>query len=272
MLYNCHTHSENSHDSDVPVLRMCGAAADAGLAGLAVTDHCDCEYAARDHAAERIRRSCADAEDAARRFGPRLKVLRGIELGDPLYNPLFAEQITAGNPYDVVLLSVHAVRHPLNDAPFSGIDFSGWTDAQIDSYLLRYFEDVLESIRRFDFDVLSHLTVPIRYIRYRYDKNPDLSPCYPLIGKILDALISADKTLELNTQGAEEPIPFFLPDREILSLYLRAGGTKISLGSDAHRPEQIAVGLEKGIKLLASLQVSCAVYYENRRAIFYPVE
>ena len=271
MLWNCHVHTENSHDSTAKVCEMCDAAIAARLTGIAVTDHCDCEYASFQPVAANIERSFLQAEAAKKRYAGRLCVISGIELGDPLFNETFARAVTGAHPYDAVLLSVHAVRFRGHTDPFSRIDFSDWDDGMIRAYLRQYFIDLKESMLSFDYDILCHLTVPIRYIRYKYGKSADVGEFEPQITDILRQLIRADKTLELNTQSAEAADGYYLPDARILQIYLREGGKKITLGSDAHRPEQIASGLRSGASMLRGLGVSTLMRFENRTAIPYPI-
>ena len=269
MIYNCHTHTVHSHDSKAPAGSMCRAAAAAGLQGLAVTDHCDCEYAVEDSVFDRIAASVRDAAVCKEQFAGRLLVMTGVELGDALFDPAFAREITAAFDYDVILGSVHSVRSPKDDTPFSRIDFSLWTDAQVNSYLRRYFDDLSQTMEDFDFDVVSHLTVPLRYICGKYQKKVNLDFYLPQIEEILQKTVRMGKTLELNTQGADEKGGGVCPDGSIVDLYLSLGGTEFTLGSDAHTPEAVAAGLEAGRRLLLAKGVTQANYYRSRKIVKY---
>ena len=269
MIYNCHTHTLHSHDSKAPVEAMCDAAIGAKLSGLAVTDHCDCEYAAEDDVFNKIHASVRDAAACKERYAGKLLVMTGVELGDALFDPDFAREITAASPYDVILGSVHAVRSKKDDAPFSRIDFSLWTDSEIDGYLRQYFDDLLQTMEDFDFDVVSHLTVPLRYICDKYGKTVDMNRYRPQITELLKKTVRTDKTLELNTPHANADGGGFCPDKELVDLYLSLGGVKFSLGSDAHCPERIAAGLEEGRRLLLSKGITEAFYFIGRKPIAY---
>ena len=268
MIYNCHTHTLHSHDSRAPVEAMCEAAIGAGLSGLAVTDHCDCEYAAEDDVFNKIRASVLDASACRERYAGKLLVMTGVELGDALFDPAFAREITAAFDYDIILGSVHAVRSKKDDTPFSRIDFSHWTDSEIEGYLRQYFDDLLQTMEDFDFDVVSHLTVPLRYICGKYHKQVREADYLPQITEILQKTIAMGKTLELNTQSADTA-GGLCPNSAVIDLYLSLGGTRFSLGSDAHTPEMIAAGLETGKALLLSRGVTHANFYLNRKCIPY---
>lgn len=269
MIYNCHAHTCHSHDSEAPTEDMCRAAVAAGLRGLAITDHCDCEYAVEDSVFDRIQASFADAERCKAQLKNELCVMTGVELGDALFDPAFAHEITAAFSYDVILGSVHAVRSKKDKTPFSRIDFSHWTNEELDCYLRQYFDDLLQTMEEFDFDVVSHLTVPLRYICDKYGRKLSLSPYLPQIEEILKQTIKKNKTLELNTQGARPDGSGFHPEETIIDLYLSLGGTAFSLGSDAHTPDRIAAGLAAGRALLRAKGITEAYCFKNRIPIRY---
>lgn len=270
MLFDCHAHTLHSHDSAAPVADMCAAAVDAGLTGIAITDHCDCEYAASDHVFERIEGSVKDAIKEKADLADRLSVMRGVELGDALFDPAFADFIVSAFPFDVILGSVHAVRTKKNDAPFSRIDFSDWSKKELDTYLRQYFADVGETLLRFDFDTVSHLTVPFRYINGKYNKGMDVLSYLDPIGEILRETIRVGKVLELNTQGVTANAAPIHPTEEIIDLYLSLGGTEFCLGSDAHTPVGVGNGVCYGAQLLWKKGVKDLYYFSDRKKIRYP--
>ncbi|MBQ6420286.1 MAG: histidinol-phosphatase HisJ family protein [Clostridia bacterium] len=271
MLYNCHVHTKHSHDSVAEPMEMCRAAAAKGLAGIAVTDHCDCEYTDRIDMYGVIEASVRDAGRCKQAFAEKLTVLQGVEVGDALFDLPFAKWLIASLPFDVVLCSVHAVRYPGFTQPFSTIDFSAPDAPDPEQYLRQYFIDLYETPDLIDFDILSHLTVPLRYINGKYGRNADLSPHLPQIERILKKLIALDKTLEFNTSDAIGDAPLFMPDETVLRMYLDLGGKHFSLGSDAHVPENIDRGLQAGAGLLKKLGVEEICYYEERERITYPL-
>ena len=271
MLINCHTHTKRSHDSAAEPFGLCESALSHGIAGILFTDHCDCEYADTVDYFELFGKCSCDYEEVRSVYGDRLELLFGIELGDPLFNPDFARRITDASPYDAVLLSVHAVRFPSYEAPFSVIDFSDFDDARISAYLYQYFADLLESVKSFDFDILCHLTVPLRYIMLKYCKKTDITSYMDLIDRILLELIRRDKTLEINTSAVELPGGFFMPDTQIINRYLALGGKALCIGSDAHSPQTIAAGFTQCEAFLREANIRSLCRYKNRQRLYYPL-
>ena len=272
MLYNFHTHTHFSHDSSARMEDLCDSAVRQDLAGILFSDHCDCEYEeAKNHIAL-FSDAYAEYLNTAGRYCDRLQCFFGIELGDPHYAPEFADRITAALPFDAVLLSVHAVRYPGADAPFSTIRFADLPQPFLEAYLEQYFEDVLFCVRRFDFDVLCHLTVPLRYIVLKYGRTVPIGPYLPKIREILREVIQRGKTLEINTSAVDEPNGFLMPGEDLIDLYLSLGGTSFSLGSDAHTPQNVSKGLVNAANLLLSKGIGSVDYYKNRQKNSYRIE
>lgn len=262
MLFDGHTHTWYSHDSDSDPRAMCEAALAAGLSGIAMTDHCDIEWEL--DVAGPIRDSVARAAELAGEYDGRLRVLRGMEIGEALWAPERAQAITVLTEYDVIIGSVHAVRYRGFTVPFSWINFKQLSARQLQEYLTAYFQDTLETVRRCDFDVLGHLTCVLRYMVDKYACTVDMERCRPVIDEILQELIARSIALEVNTSS-----PHFLPDRAIIQRYREMGGCLITLGSDAHTPDRIGKNLADAAALLRTVGFKQAYYYEKRRAVAY---
>ena len=272
MLFNIHTHSEHSHDAQAKIDDLCELAIRDHLIGLAVTDHCDCERSAEPRAFTSLLDSYDDLQRAKARYGDRLILTAGVEVGEALYDPAFAKKTIAARPWDVVLGSVHAVRVPGWEQPFSLIDFTDCGDAFIRSYLHQYFDDLYEMAATEDYDVLCHLTVPLRYICGKYGKKVDLTEYGAKIDRILRTTVERDKTLEINTSGCTEKETYFLPDETILDRYLAMGGRNLTIGSDAHTADRLTNGLTQAAGMLREKGAEELVYYVNRIPASYPIE
>ena len=56
-------------------------------------------------------------------------------------------------------------------------------------FLKTYFEDMIRMIENYDFDILTHLTVPLRYINGKYGRGIEISRYDDTIRKILGMII-----------------------------------------------------------------------------------
>lgn len=228
-----HTHTDASFDCDAPLAAMADAALAAGLSGLAVTDHADLPpYTTADAVWQTANASWAAADAAAREYADRLHILRGLELGEPLFDPALARELLAAHPYDLVIGSVHAVR---GEEDFYYWDF---TKRDITFELARYFDEVLETVQFGGFHTLAHLTYPLRYMPP--ERRPrDFSPWSATLDAIFRALVQRGIALEVNTAGLRNGFGATQPDEPLLRQYAACGGRLVTVGSDAHRPQDV---------------------------------
>lgn len=268
-LYNCHTHSHFSHDSRCNPLSSATAALESGLSGFAITDHCDVEDRNIPGGKDKILSSAQCAAELNREFGDRLSVMSGVEMGEAIWCPEYASDIIASAEYDIVLGSVHAVRYKNFTDPYSQINFSLLSNKETDDYLSAYFFDMAEMIQTCDFDVLSHLTCPLRYITGKYGKSVDLERHYGAIEEILKAIISKNIALEVNSSCLGPGYDKLMPDIPILEKYAAYGGRLVTVGSDAHTADRVSFGLDTAALAVKNAGFEHLYYYKNRTPVPY---
>ena len=280
MLCDMHTHSSFSPDADrdASIEAMAEKARDLGLGHITVTDHCDCNFwhrqdefdypeyqlpdsmmfGARDYALESITK----VNEAKNRY-PRL--LCGIELGQPLQAPEAAACITSLDGLDFIIGSLH-----MNEGrpDFYWIDYSKLSREEIDTILYDYFDEILRMCLNCDFDVLGHLTYPLRYIVGDHGISVDMEKYGEKIENIFKALIERGKGIEINTSGLRQKYGKTLPDLDLIKLYRSLGGEIITLGSDAHRISDIGAGLTEGAELARQAGFSYTAVFKNRKPKF----
>lgn len=263
-LFDSHTHSENSPDGHHSVTFMVESAIDKGFHGLAVTDHCECSELEERSYALRLRHCALDVAMAREAFRNRVILTNGIELGQPLYNPEGAGWILAMQHYDFVLLSLHRLRDCRN---FWLLDYKNYTPDMLHDLMLRYFDELLESVRTTDFDVLAHLTFPVRYPREQCGTEIDIARYAEPIDEILRALVGLGKGLELNTSGLRDDLGSTLPPAWVIRRYRELGGELVTVGSDAHRAGDIGGGVNDGMQILADTGYEYFAFYRDRQPV-----
>ena len=191
-----------------------------------------------------------------------LTIRKGVELGQAILRPQAAENILAEPDIDFVLGSMH-------DSP-QGIDYY-WMEytsvAQCRKLIEEYLEALLELSRTDYFDSLAHMTYPLRYMRDRGGIPVDFRCCDDLVQEILKTLVERGKALELNTSGYQNPGHEPLPPEYIVKRYRELGGELITIGTDAHEPNNIAAGLEQGMELLRRCGFRYLTGYEKRKPL-----
>ena len=267
MRINDHFHSRCSFDGEHSLTEMCRAAEAAGLQYLCLTDHCDLvdeygnpydsfDWAAVNRELEEARRDC-----------PHMPVRRGIELGQAVLRPEAAERVLSEPGIDFVLGSMHV--HP------GGEDYY-WMKytslAQCEALLETYLESLLALSRSDWMDSLAHLTYPIRYMRFRDGIPVELHPFDDLIREILKTLVERGKALELNTSGYRQGMGEPLPPAYVLRMYRELGGELLTIGTDAHVPQDMAAGLDRGQALLEQCGFRYVTIYQQRKPIQMKLE
>ncbi|MBR1731948.1 MAG: PHP domain-containing protein, partial [Ruminococcus sp.] len=189
ILSDTHIHSDNSFDAESSVRDLCLSAIEKDISVIAVTDHMEApEIKLGDRSVfgnmiKQISKSVEDAETAAKEFDGKLKVLRGMELGEPLHEPKLTKKALAIADFDFILASIHNIK---NTEDFYYLEYN---EKNIPELLKRYFDELLETAQNADFDSLAHLTYPLRYIIERTDIRPDLDEYCEVIDNIFKALI-----------------------------------------------------------------------------------
>jgi len=266
VLADLHMHCAASEDSETPVSAIIDAAINRGLSVIAVTDHVEMvEFfeGAYDQAATDSRRMMDEA------CVPQgLTLLRGIELGEPAFDPVRATAILSEYPYDFVLASQHRLSDALPDYYY--LDFSDWSEERITQEMQRYFEEILRVVQWNGFDSLAHLTYPFRYLPASW-RNGDYSRWQPVIDEIFKLLIQNGKSLEINTSGIRKGQGMTSPDEPLVRRYYELGGRRVTIGSDAHRAHEIGSYLDTAWRMAKTIGFDTLTIYQQRKPIAIPI-
>ena len=273
LLFDSHVHSHHSHDSRQTLEEIYAAALKQGLSGVAITDHADIWYLEKDHTFEHIAASVMEAKLADGLYEGELRFFAGIELADHLDGLESSRRLLELADYDVVLGSVHCVDFAdWNDA-YSRVSFDeSMPEETIQDFLAVYFDKLLTMAQTQDYDVLAHLTCPLRYINGKFHREIGVEEHWETITEILQAVIDREKSLEVNTSGLGNYYGLIMPERPILEQYYAMGGRRITLGSDGHAPERIGNGFVEAVKQLKEVGFEGYTYYEGRKPKFVPFD
>ncbi len=262
-----HTHCEASEDSDTLIVDLLESARQKQLTAVAVTDHVevvDYQKGAYDVA-------YAQAWDIMKTAKPieGVRLLLGIELGEPCFDTSLSESLLAGHTYDFVLASQHRLSNKKQDYYF--IDYSSWSCSDIVREIQDYFDEVLCVVKWNNFDSLAHLTYPFRYLPDCW-RNGDYSPWQETIDSILSILAKNGKALEINTSGIRKGQGMTSPDFPIIKRFYDLGGRYITIGSDAHLAEDVGADLDVAAQLAFQAGFREYTIYIERKPITIPID
>jgi histidinol-phosphatase (PHP family) len=169
----------------------------------------------------------ASVEDCRQRF-PELRILSGVEAGEPHLFAASAGAVVHGHAFERVLGSLHAVPYQGRLVAADAL-FGPMAD---DDAMRYYFAQLVALIEGSDlFQVLAHLDFPRRY----WPKGPHLyreAPFEEDYRAVLRALASSGRVLEINTKSP-------LASVDLVRWWRESGGTAVSFGSDAHLPGRV---------------------------------
>ena len=282
-LIDCHTHCRFSPDGkDEPYL-LAKKAIDLGLAAWALTDHCECNtWFESEHYG--IDSNTADSDDILmyncrkfhsesiksvrelkELFSGQIEFINGIELGQPLQAPDIANELIADNELDFVIGSLH---NNADTVDFYYFQYDKMQTQDIYNLLDDYFSQVLEMCRWGRFDILGHLSYPLRYICGKYGISIDMERYRDKCAEIFEILIKNGKGIEINTSSLFTDYKATMPDKDLVMLYKDLGGEIISLGSDAHCAENLGQGIEIGAELARKCGFKYCAYFKKHIPVY----
>ncbi|MDR2156946.1 MAG: histidinol-phosphatase HisJ family protein [Clostridiales Family XIII bacterium] len=260
-MYDYHTHSSFSFDSDTPIDDIIRRALGLGLTGVAITDHYEPEHTdtacdpdldfAGYHAA---------LDEAAKRYAGDIQVAKGIEMGLQPGSPnAHCAAAASAYPYDFIIASIHCADGIAIDLPayHAGKDYRQAVEV--------YYADMLRCITEHsDYDVIGHFNVIERYI----DAIPKAGEFADQIDVILRKLAEDGKGIEINTSGLrygmKDPT---MPTPAILKRYAELGGEIVTTGSDAHRAQDVGCMLDFAEQMIRDAGLGYLATFKNRRPV-----
>lgn len=197
----------------------------------------------------------------AQRYKDEIRVKVGLEID---YHPDFTElihEVVATFDFDVIGSSIH---YP------AGIDIvtrhSGWRNGEgdTDAVYALYFAVMDRMLDEDYFDMICHFDLPKKYGRL---------PTRSFMG-VIDALLIKIKAkgiaVEINTSGLDCPVQEMYPSPQIIAACHRLG-VPITLGSDAHSPDQLDRCYETAYKALSRIGCTHLTAFSGRRMRQIPI-
>jgi histidinol-phosphatase (PHP family) len=254
-----HTHSQWSWDAPLgSIEQSCARAAALGLPAIAFTEHLDHgvwpvdvdAIAEEDHllaltsADGLLRPPSFDAQgylaaiEQCRHQFPDLRILSGLEVGEPHLHAAEVAEVLGAGSFDRVLGSLHGLPEGDGFAE-PGELFARRTAADV---MRGYLAEVVRMVAADQtFSVLAHIDYAARYWP-ESDAGPfDPGQFEDEFRHALGSTAAAGKALEINT---------VLPlHAAILGWWHDVGGAAVTFGSDAHEPADVARGFRDAAHL-----------------------
>ena len=266
ILTDFHTHSYFSGDCDTPMESMIIKAVSLDMTHLCFTEHLDLDYPVRE--GENInfdlntRKYREEFLILKEKYKKDIHLLWGVELG--LQNHIYPSLHTyvQENPFDFVIASSHLCD---SADPYYPDFFENKNEDEV--YAI-YFSSILENVKNFsDYDVYGHLDYIVRYgptkdARYSYEKYRDI------FDSVLKTVIENGKGIEVNTGGIKYGLKDLHPCTAVLKRYKELGGEIITIGSDAHTPENLLHHFSRAKSILEECGFKYYTVFQERKPEF----
>jgi histidinol-phosphatase (PHP family) len=171
-----------------------------------------------------------DAVERCRRAYPDLRILTGLEVGEPHWHVEAVDSVVSSAPFDRVIGSLHCLREQ-DRVEEPGELYRHRAPAQV---MRDYLTEIVHLVTETDtFSILGHIDYPVRYWPPSLGRF-DPTPYEEELRTALRATARAGRVLEVNTV-----VPL---SATVLRWWHDEGGDAVSFGSDAHDPDTVARG------------------------------
>ena len=284
-LKDYHIHSSFSNDSDAPLKDIAKYAFDSHVNEFALTDHNESKIPGgpfKDNIYQIdkwptkypvwtvpkhdppidygiIKKNIDELNDI---YLGKMKILFGIEAGQPHSDPEDANRIINSHPFDFVLGSTHTLN---NDLDLYYVDYN-----KCDPYLVydEYLDQLFKLIQFGNFDVMAHVNYAGRYIWRDTKKRFDCSVFEEKFREIFKKLALAGKGIEINTSGLFQGLDETIPSLWLLKVYKECGGEIVTVGSDAHYAEHVARGIRFSYEMMKIAGFKAVATFSQRKVGF----
>ena len=135
-----------------------------------------------------------------------------------------------------------------------------------------YFDEILTMLEWGNFDILAHLTYPFRYLYARNNILVDINEYKSKVDEILKLTAEKNISLEINAAGLRQPINRLSPEIGTVARFKELGGQFVSVGSDAHFAQHIAVGIKDAMAVAKEAGFDCVTLFQKRQPVEIPIE
>ena len=175
------------------------------------------------------------------------------------------------NRLDYILGSIHILNFRdgrgawgFDDSRFKR-DFEYYGSQQV---YINYYKKLQKMIISddFDFDIVGHLDLPKKF----NDIPTNKEKVFDEVMKTLELIKAKNRTIEVNTGGLRKPCKEQYPSEKIIE-EMYSLDIPIVLGSDAHKPKDIAWKFKKTLKILKRIGYNQLVHFNKRKRNFIEI-
>ncbi|MEG0085280.1 MAG: histidinol-phosphatase HisJ family protein [Niameybacter sp.] len=261
-LADYHMHSKYSFDGHEDICDLCEEAIRKGLQEIAITDHYDMFQDKKYRRRLDVDQLYTDITKAKELYAGRLIVRAGIEVGQPQASKEEYRDFLEKTNLDFIIGSVHNLEDTLDVGEY---DFSKIEMSQLYG---RYLDALIELATHYEFDVIGHITYPMRYAYGQLGIYPNMNLYREHIESLYKIVIKRGKGIEVNASGFFQAIGRSMPDLDLVKFYKACGGEIITVGCDGHYLKHIGCAVKQGLEVVKEAGFEYITTFEQRKPVF----
>jgi histidinol-phosphatase (PHP family) len=194
-----------------------------------------------------------------------LKVKAGVEIGFHREYENDIAKIVNQYPFDYVLGAIHCLQGYSIASKYESIDYFANRDLATVGH--EYFTLLEEAVKSGFFDAIAHLDIYCRYGSRHF--GDQISTIHRgIVEPILKEMSRRNMALEINTSSLSRGLKEFHPSREIVAMAVKAGAKIFTVGSDAHKLEELGRHIDEALALLKDFNLNPHVFTRHKAEPF----
>ncbi len=262
-----HVHTSYSYDCTTPMETIINSALAKGLKEIVFTDHVD--FNPPDNLdAEMIDfdKYLVNLDILKAKYRKEINILLGVEIGAEPGRQNEINNLLNKYPFEFVICSTHT----MNGVFCSDNSFFGGKTQKV-AYR-GYLEGLLSNVSACtNYDVCGHLDFISRYSPYAV-KKMNYHDYADMIDTILKTIIETGHGIELNTSGYRYGLKQTHPSLDVVKRYRELGGEIITVGSDAHKADDVCAHFNLAYEILKTAGFSYLTQFRQREPYFLKLD
>jgi histidinol-phosphatase (PHP family) len=259
MIVDYHTHTELCRHAQGGVEEYVQRALNLGFDEVGCSDHAplpgDYDAQHRMTLEEYYSQYAPAVAGVIEKYRRRIKVKRGIECDFLDWEAEWNSKFIAENDFDFVIGSVHFVGPRGEEKPLFGREYDV---AEIEALYEGYFLEIAKSASSGLFDIIAHCDMVKKFGAFSSKRVDEL------IWEALNQIKKSDLCIEINASGLQKPERETYPGEKVLAI-ARDLKIPLTLGSDAHNPEQVGMNFDRAISLVKKYGRGRISLFERRK-------
>ena len=262
-MIDSHTHSKYSKHAIGTIEDIVVSAIKNNIKYLTITDHAPFPIDINNRLFDyELKSYFEDINNVQLKYSREITILKGLEVDFVPKYKTYTENLISNMELDFVIGSIHFIF--LENKRVNIWDIANIHDKKLTSQYFLYLKELIQSNL---FDTIGH---PDAILRGGIDENIYCDNFYPLIKLMQNTNIS----YELNTSGLRKSTYDIKTDKKNKGIWnfpsksliqiLNDNNISFTIGSDAHKPSEINIGIQTILNIVKNIGIKQISYYLNR--------